>query len=258
MKKALLVAALLTVTAFPAFANEYEGLTLHGYGASQALGLGTIHTANVTSLDYSNITTFTGQVFANGGATNQAGNTITKLAADDCNFTGADAGQSVSIFVFSVANLNAVSVSARPRVRFYQDNAGAPGTLLAGFSFNPITFTANNIGLFSASLPAGSLIMPSGTVWCGITFDNNTGGTGATAAQLNNLGQGMFNPPTVGSSADKFFISTAAGSNLVNSPAGSISNFGGAPAANFAWEFQADVTVPTKTTTWGHVKSIYR
>jgi hypothetical protein len=66
----------------------------------------------------------------------------------------------------------------------------------------------------------------------GLTFDNNSGATGATATQLNNLGMGLFDPPTIGTSADAMFQTTAAGDFAVNNPAGSLFNFNGNPPAN--------------------------
>jgi hypothetical protein len=200
---------------------------------------------------YSNIDTFSGQSFSNGGAAVQSGNTITRMAMDDLTFALPYlAGQNISSFTFSVTNLNTVAVSARPRVRFWlADGAGgAPGTYYSspnpiGYTFNAISFGANSVGLFTGTVGPGFLQPAAGqTLWAGITFDNNTGATGATAAQLNNLGQGIFGPPVVGSSQDAFFHTTAAGSFFApNNPAGAITNFGGNPVANFGWEFN----VPT-------------
>lgn len=200
---------------------------------------------------YSNRDTYTGSAFANGGAELQAGNTITRMVMDDLSF-GLPylAGQNITSFTFSVANLNTVAVSARPRIRFWVGDAagGAPGTYYSspaavGYTFNAISFGANSVGLFTATIGPGFLQPAAGQVlWAGITFDNNTGATGATAAQLNNLGQGIFGPPVVGSSADAMFVTTAAGAFFpTNNPAGAITNFGGNPVANFGWEFN----VPT-------------
>ena len=55
-------------------------------------------------------------------------------------------------------------------------------------------------------------------IWAGIAFDNNGGATGATAAQLDNLAQGIFSPPDLGTSADQYFVTTAAGSFAVGQP----------------------------------------
>lgn len=188
---------------------------------------------------YSNIDTFSGFASANGGAQVQSGNTITRLNADDISMLGAlNQGAGVTQFSFNVANLNAVAVSARARIRFYaaDGSGGGPGTVIAGFSFNPISFTANTVQTYFTTLTAGTLLLPQ-NFWAGITFDNNTGGTGATLAQMNNLGMGLFNPPAIGTSQDVFFQTTAAGSFLANNPAGSFFNLGGNPVANFGWEF---------------------
>ncbi|HRF59230.1 MAG TPA: PEP-CTERM sorting domain-containing protein [Fimbriimonadaceae bacterium] len=186
---------------------------------------------------YNNIRdTFAG-VAPSGGAALQSGNTITKLLADDIVPVGAGG---IVEFWFTVGNLNSVAVSARPRVRFYADNAGAPGTLLGGITYNPIAFTANSANVYFTSIAnvfGTPLFNAAGPIWAGITFDNNVGGTGATAAQLDNLGQLVMNPPTVGTSADQVFLTTAAGSNFVSSPAGATFNYGGNPRANLGWKF---------------------
>ncbi|MBV6459771.1 MAG: hypothetical protein HONBIEJF_02924 [Fimbriimonadaceae bacterium] len=191
---------------------------------------------------YSNISNFGGQAMANGGAANQSGNIITKMVGDDITALGAYAGQQVQQVTFSVFNGNTSDVSVRARIRFYRNDGsgGNPGTYVIGYSFNPLTFAAGKVTLVTGNLGTGSgFFLPGGTFWAGITFDNNTGGTGATEAQLNNFGQGLFNPPTIGSSADVAFITNAAGSFVGNNPPGSQFNFGGNPIANFGWEFQA-------------------
>src|SRR5262249_15967293 len=148
------------------------------------------------------------------------------------------AGQSVTQITWSVVNGNSVAVSARPRLRFYQDNAGAPGTLINGFSFNPISF-APGANFFFFNPTAGQVpIPPNRIIWAGETFDDNTGTTGATAAQLDMLGQSEFNPPTTGTSNDVIFQTTAAGSFLASNPAGATTNFGGTPPANLLWQMQ--------------------
>lgn len=184
---------------------------------------------------YSNKTTFSGQAFANGGADPNAAAPITKLVADDIN--NVLPGEKLTEFTFSVANLNTVAVSARARIRLYADNAGTPGTYITGWSFNPITFNAGSVGLWYTTLDPNTMPAMPAKFWAGMTFDNASGST-ATGVQLNSLGQGIYDPPTVGSSADQFFVTTAPGSFLVSNPAGSLSNFGGAPVGNFGWEFK--------------------
>lgn len=211
--------------------------------ALAALGLASASYAQ-TLVGYSNVTTFSGSGFPNGGATNQAGNTITRLVADDIQTIAAAFGRTTTQFTFSIANFNSVAVTARPRVRFYDNNGtgGGPGTILAGFSFNPISFA---VGVQNFNAAAAFTIPLDGSFWAGITFDDNTGATGITPAQLDLLGQGIWNAPTIGSSADTIFITTAAGSFLANNPAGGQNNFGGAPVANFGWAFVVSVPEPS-------------
>ena len=183
---------------------------------------------------YSNLETFQNESFAAGGATQQILNTITRLAADDLNLVGTPP-YSVNGFRFTVTNLNAVDVSARPLVRFYRNDGpgGGPGTLLEARTYNPIVFTALSVGTIKTS---STFVLPSSAIWAGITFDNNGGTTGATAAQLDNLAQGIFSPPELGTSADQYFVTTAAGSFASDDPVGTLANFGGTPPANFGWE----------------------
>lgn len=200
--------------------------------------------ARADVITYSDLTNFTGQAFSNGNATNQAGNTITNMVADHINFASFG-GQLLTQCVFTVSNLNASTVGARPRIRFYDDDgaAGAPGTNFFSVTFNAIGFAANSVNSFNFN-PQGvlpGLTSPAdGSFWVGITFDNNTGATGATATQLNNLGQGLFDPPTVGTSEDTIFISSTAGVFGSNPPGSVLSSpFSAAPNANFGWQFQA-------------------
>ena len=193
--------------------------------------------ADAQAIYYSNTTNFTGQGFANGGGGLIGSNTITRLVADDINFGGTAVPYTILGFQFSVANFNTTTVNARPRVRFYNDDGtgSGPGTLIAGFSFAPITFAAGpTVQVFNAT---GVNFTVDGSFWAGITFDDSNGTTGATLAQLNNLGQGIFNPPTVGSSTDIFFQTTANGDFFLSNPTGGFFNFGGNPVANFGWQF---------------------
>ena len=195
------------------------------------------------SFAYDNTVSYLGQVFLNAGAAVQAGNTITRLAADDITVAGGFAGQAVRRFEFSVANLDAATVSARARVRFYHGQCGRAGELYHRLQLHPHRVSPG-VSVFYTTFPAATpafTIPASGVFWAGMTFDNNTGGTGATLAQMNNLGQGIFNPPTAGSSADVFFLTTAAGSFNSNNPAGALSNFSGNPVANFGWAFASCV-----------------
>lgn len=198
---------------------------------------------------YSNIDNFTGFGDVPGGAALVGADRITRLLADKVTPAGPSGNGLVTEITFSVANFNQTpaTTSARPRLRFWDDNGvgGGPGTLLGGFTFNPISFSALSANLFFFNPVAfGPLAMvDGGSFWVGITFDNN-GTSGVTLAQLNNLGVLISDPPSVGSSADGDWLSTAAGSNFVSNPAGTLRNspFGGNPPANHMYEFIPEPT----------------
>lgn len=182
---------------------------------------------------YSNVTTFSGTGYANGGTTGSGGVFTTDMVADDLRVTS---GGTVTQFTFTVANLGGSTQTLQPNVRFYTDNSGAPGTLLAGFSFNGLSVNSLTVDILSYAIPASNqFVIPSGTIWGGVFF------TGSDAIALNDAGQGLFNPVDVGSSADLFYSAGSAGQPFVtNNPAGSIFNFGsGGPVANFGWEIVA-------------------
>ena len=88
------------------------------YGPDAAPAASSRH-PEASSFAYDNTVNFLGQVFLNAGAAVQAGNTITRLAADDITVPGGFIGQAVRRFDFSVANLDTATVTARARVRFY-------------------------------------------------------------------------------------------------------------------------------------------
>ena len=208
---------------------------------------------------YSNVTTFSGQAFAQGAATGG----ITRMVMDDLTFTTDPAVGAVSTIRFSVANLNAIPHSVRARVRFWNaDGASlgpglpngpgtyyAPGGTAVGFSFNAFTFgvgVTTLTGNVTFTLPAGATT----TLWAGLTFDNVGTTTGATDADLSNFGQGMFSPVDLGSSTNTLFETTAAGSFFnTNNPAGAAVNFGGSPVASQGWEFVV-TTLPVELTSF--------
>jgi len=190
---------------------------------------------------YSNVDNFLGTGFANQGSGTDPAlptNTITRLVADDLTPVG---GGTCTLFRFSVVNFADHDISARPRVRFYLDNAGVPGNVITGFTFNPIVFATGSASVFTtgALAAASQFPLPSTKFWAGITFDNSSGATGAAPEDLDQLGQAIFNPPLVGSSANLYFETTSQGAFLSNNPPGATATFGGAnpPPANFGWEF---------------------
>lgn len=209
-----------------------------------------VTSASAQYISYSNTTTASGIFLPNGGATGG----ITRLVADDITPGPGFGGQQVTSITFSVVNNNAIAHSVRARLRFWFNNGagGGPGTYYnvpasVGFTFNPFLFPVGEV-LLTGTIAPNSFIMPSTTFWAGITFDNVGSTTGATDADLNNFGMRVYGPPTIGSSADVAFQTTAAGSFFPTSnPAGTLFNFGaGQPAANFGWRF----TVVPEPTTW--------
>jgi hypothetical protein len=210
-----------------------------GGGGAYSIGTGAV---------FSNVTTFSGSFFPNGGATNVSGDMITKLIANHYTLVGTPPFN-MTAFTFSVANSNVAAVSARYRVRFYlADGAGGgPGTAIGGFSFNAISFPAGAISLYNAT--GISLSLASNDIWVGWTFDDNTGATGATAAQLNSLGMGLYNPVNLGTGYDNYFRTATGGSFLVTNPAGTItaSPFGASPVSEFSFEINVPCVAPTVT-----------
>ena len=188
---------------------------------------------------------FSGSAFAPAGQANTPA--ITRLLADDLTLIGTPPF-SIGRFSFSMCNLNAAAVSARPRVRFYLNNAGTPGTLITGFSFNPISVAAGSCTSLFANVAPFSVT--SNNIWAGMLFDNST--ATATATQIDSFAMGIFATPDLGSSADVYYRTTSApaagASFLGNNPGpGATSNFAGAPLANFGWDLRAVGTIATIT-----------
>lgn len=180
---------------------------------------------------YSNTANFTGQGFAQGASGANGGAISTRMVADDVSVLAGEGGKAVVGFTFSSANFNTVAVSAAPTVVFFDDNAGTVGNAIAGFAFGNLTLNAGTVGLWSYNPNVPIFVLPaSGKLWMGVSWN---AGVGVTATQMDNVGQAIFNPPTVGSSADLFFESNAVGDNFVNNPAGGYFNFGGSPVASF-------------------------
>lgn len=201
---------------------------------------------------YSNVagSSFTGDVFPfppYNTVTTVGTGTYASLVADDITPVSGYAGEAVSSLTFTAYNGSDTPVTAVADLRFYAaDGAGGgPGTLLFGYDTGAFSLDANASAFEPVTLPTvGSTFnLPSGTFYAGVSFSDGGGTTGATADQLANLGQVVFDPPTLGSSADSFFQSSGAGLFLTNNPAGDPTNsFGGSPAANFGWQFNVTGT----------------
>lgn len=198
---------------------------------------------------YSNVTTLQGFFLANGGSTLIGANTITRLRADDLTFTRG-VPVSVTGIRFTVHNNNAGTVSVRARVRFYANNGGVPGNVISAVSFNAFAFGSGTTTLTSNPYPTFSATTQ--TIWAGITFDNNSGATGATAAQLDLFGMRVVDPPDRGSSTDVSFLTTAAGDFNVSNPTGAVVNTAGV-VDNLGWELLSSTPTAAMVTIGGRV-----
>jgi hypothetical protein len=190
---------------------------------------------------YDNTTGFTGSAVTAGaaGTTAQGAVTITEMFSDDLTLDPASGGLSASTMKFTVANLSAGTVNARPRLRFYANDAGGtgPGSFINGFSFAPITFGASSVTTFTFSLSAGQVVIPANAqMWAGILFDNS--GATATATDMQNLGVGIFGAYTAGSSTDTYAVSPApaSGSYLASNP--TFTDQTASPSGSLGWQVQ--------------------
>ena len=192
---------------------------------------------------YSNSTTFTGYILFNGGQVSG----ITRLVADNLALIGTPP-HNIGFIYYIICNGNPGPVSARPKVRYYLDNSGAPGTFITGFNFPAANVPNASCQPFTARLPLSSqFTITSNAMWAAMTFDN-VGGT-ATAEQMNSIAMAFFNPPEAGTSNNNFYLSTGTpGEFTGNNPAGSLQNFtstGGPPDPpdNFGFELRRRVKI---------------
>ncbi len=265
MKRILSTVAALALFTAPALAqmNGEMGAQLLW---SAPLNGGTPSVRGVTpGASYSNVTTLSGGQGIATTAGIESGNGITPILMDDITFApGTLPGGDISQLTFCVANFNTSTVSARARLRFWADDgqpdgANSPSTYYAsgtpatqqGFTFNPITFNAGSVSCFFttfAPTATGFKVPGSLKFWAGVQYDNNAGGTGASLAQLSNLGQAFFaDVPDVGySNPNEYWFGLSANNgfpNNVGTPQvqGFVDDFGypagGAPPVNFGWEF---------------------
>lgn len=100
-------------------------------------------------------------------------------------------------------------------------------------TFDPITFPVGTPRLETYSPGTNLFTIPAdGTIWAGVYFHSTT----STQAQVNDLGQGLYDPPIIGSSKDSVFVSTDSATNASN-PDGNFATFFGSPVANLGWKF---------------------
>jgi len=198
------------------------------------------------TIAYANVTNYNGLGFWNSSTQTSGSNVISAFAADDIFFPAPGSFRLYEIR-FSVFNFNAETVTARPILRFFDNNGanGGPGTYLGGFDLDAVTVAGGGTTtLFLLDVSNEPPIVVDGSFWAGIAYDNNSGATGATATQLENLGQGLFSPPTLGTSADHFFVSNELGNFAGDNPSGDFLDFFGLIPADFGWQFSVFNPVP--------------
>ncbi len=223
------------------------------FAVGVALGLVSAASAQVVVYDNLNPANSSGFSLNNGDTMPFGSGLSTVLIAEDITPAIGSDGQSVISIVYTITNSNTVPVSVRPLLRVFADNgSNAPGALLIAPSLGPVSLDAISLNTFTFA-PGGSIftIPAGGKFWAGLAFDDANGTTGVTAAQLDQIGQGMYNPPTPGTSVDGFFFSSGVDDISANNPAGSFafSPFGGNPVANLGWQFTtAPIPEPGSTT----------
>ncbi len=208
--------------------------------------VGAVAASHAQVVIYNNVVNFAGSGFANGGTATVAGLETTRLVADDINLAIPGGSVTINAFRFSTANFNTAAVNARARVRFYANDGTTStlGTYINGFTFALAGTSAIQPGVTVWTVsPVSGLTLPK-RFWAGITFDDGGGLSATTAAQLNNLGQGIYNPPTIGTSnPGAAFQSTAATAGLTSGIGGTYFNLGSTPS-NFGWQFESTVPEP--------------
>lgn len=204
-----------------------------------------------------------GVTYENGGATNIAGNTVTRLLADDITPVASLVGGDVRELRFTVVNIGVTPVFARINFRFWFDNGGGlPGNYYdvpADVAFADDFNVAIGVNFLSIAIPAGVFKLPAGPMWCGMSYDDHDGTLGSTAAQLDKLGQAVSGTAVLGTTNDGSFLTTSAGDfGGVDNPAGAALNPVGGPHFNLALELIVDQATPTAKSTWSRVKQLYR
>ncbi len=208
--------------------------------------VGAVAASHAQVVIYNNVVNFAGSGFAHGGTATLGGLETTRLVADDINLAIPGGTANITAFQFSTANFNSTAVNARARIRFYANDGttSALGTYITGFTFVLAGAQAIQPGVTVWTVsPVTGVTLPK-QFWAGITFDDGGGTSATTAAQLNNLGQGIYNPATVGSSnPGAAFQSTSATGGLASGIAGTYFNLGTTPT-NFGWRFESTVPEP--------------
>jgi hypothetical protein len=200
-------------------------------------------TARATVI-YSNTSNFSGDVTQNGSATELDTFDRTGIDADDIMPIAAGVGADVNSITYNIVNLNSTAVVFQPFLSIWAaDGAGGgPGTLLYSQGLPDIS-QVPGIEIYTFASGGPTLFVAPGQFWAGISFDNDNGSLSISSLELNNLGQGIYAPPTVGSSANEVFLGSPGQQNSSN-PTGNLTNFGPGLTADFGWEFDGTLATP--------------
>jgi hypothetical protein len=195
--------------------------------------------AHAQTVVYNNTVNFLGEGDTNGYDTSAA-NTIgyTYSDMDDINVAAGFGGKSVTEFEFTVANFGSAAFTVNPTITFYNTDESEPTSIIEALTFTGLTTPgSDSIQLYTVTTGANAFTIPaSGSFWAGITF------TGASAANLAEVGQGLFGPPTVGTTADTLFSTNNADNGLDSNPAGYLYTYTPTPPSTqpleYGWEFE--------------------
>lgn len=202
---------------------------------------------------YSNITTFQGGFSFGGTLASQlqpTGGTglLTAMSCDDLSLNPGNPSGSYTLndVSFSIANSDLLGLDVEPTLVFYDQGTGAFIDVVA---FGIVHIPAQTVSLLSADL---SILSPpvafpldangEANIWMCQIYDDANGtalddnGANVTITQYDNLGAGLCDPPTVGSSPDNLYISDTPIASYATLPPGIQGNFGGTPPANYCDE----------------------
>lgn len=193
--------------------------------------------------------------FANGGTSGTGTSAITKFVGDDIFSIGGPTYK-LGRLDWTEVNGNSSTCSVAPQITFHLMDANLnPTSWVYYLNFTASTLAAGTIYDSYYDLTSQNWLMPGKWFEIGISFKG--GNSGATTTKMNNIGQAIFNNPTVGDTSftdsnmggyyggsyDNFFESTSAMIGNVNNPAGLSGYwFGGYPTypqGSFGWEIQA-------------------
>ncbi|CAN5354572.1 hypothetical protein BH09BAC2_BH09BAC2_16090 [soil metagenome] len=194
---------------------------------------------------YSNISNNTGGALNVAVASNSTPKR-TALIADSIRLTGTPP-YTISKVTVVPANTNAnIDMNVTVGIRFYQNNAGVPGTYIGGYTSTvAYTFPAGGQLPITFTLPS-TMTVTAQTIWAGIVFNTTNSSPVPAQTDLVDMGIALFNPPNVGTSGDNIFRTSTAGDFAGSNPTGTLLNgqFGGSPVTNAGWELVQAAPVP--------------